>query len=65
MKIPTFYSQGTEMTLDQADNPRERVLEELEYLASLEAKTGDERALRVVKRLRALLSKPKEAEHAA
>jgi len=45
-------------SLDQTDNPRERVLDELEYLASLEAKTGDERALRVVRRLRALLSKP-------
>lgn len=48
------------VSLDQTDNPRERVLDEMEYLASLEAKTGDARALRVVQRLRALLSKPKE-----
>ena len=41
------------------DNPREAVLDELEYLASLEAKTGDARALRVVQRLRALPGKVK------
>lgn len=48
--------------LDTTENPREAVLDEMEYLASLEAKTGDERALRIVRRLRALLSKPKEEE---
>lgn len=48
------------MTLDSTENPRERVLDELEFLAKEEAKTGDARALRVVQRLRALLAKPKE-----
>lgn len=53
------------VTYDMTENPRERVLDELEYLASLEAKNGDGRALRVVQRLRAMLRKDKEEEHAS
>lgn len=53
------------MTFDQTDDPRERVLDQMEYLASLEAKNGDGRALRVVQRLRAMLGKDQgEVEHA-
>ena len=47
-------------SLDQSDNPRERVLDELEFLAEEEARAGDARALLVVKRLRARLRKEKE-----
>lgn len=52
------------MNLDSTENPRERVLDELEFLASLEAKTGDGRALRTVQRLRAMLDKLPEVSDA-
>ena len=41
------------MSLDQVDNPRERLWQELEHEAQLEARDGDGRALRVLSRLRA------------
>jgi len=53
------------VNLDATDNPRERVLDELEFLASLEAKTGDGRALRTVQRLRAMLDKLPEVSDAS
>jgi hypothetical protein len=53
------------MTYDTTDDPRERVLDQMEYLASLEAKTGDGRALRTVQRLRAMLDKLPEVSDAS
>lgn len=41
------------VSLDTLDNPRERLWQELEHEAQIEAKQGDGRALRVLYRLRA------------